>query len=108
MKNGLSLCLCVSVVIALAGLAAAQQEHTVRFNNIVSEAKIAFKHDNGASPQKFMPETMAGGSILLDYNNDGWPDVFLVNGGSFSDKQRAANARHRRYPDTWPGRSPAS
>ena len=90
-----------SVVIVLVGLealaGAAQQESPVRFTNIVSEAKIAFKHDNGASPQKFMPETMAGGSILLDYNNDGWPDIFLVNGGSFTDKQRAANARHRLY-----------
>jgi hypothetical protein len=78
-------------------VAAVQQEVPVRFTNIVSEAKIDFRHENGASPQKYMPETMSGGSIILDYNNDGWPDIFFVNGGSFSDKQKAAGARHRLY-----------
>jgi hypothetical protein len=76
---------------------ARQRDLPVRFTNIATEAKIAFKHENGASPQKFMPETMAGGSIILDYNNDGWPDLFFVNGGSFTDKQKAASARHRLF-----------
>ena len=82
-------------LVELAG--AAQQEMPVQFVNIASEAKVAFKHENGATPQKYMPETMAGGSMILDYNNDGWPDIFFVNGGSFADKQRAAGARHRLY-----------
>ena len=69
----------------------------VRFVNIAGEAKIAFKHENGATPQKYMPETMAAGSIMFDYNNDGWLDLFFVNGGSFVDKQKAAGARHRLY-----------
>src|SRR5262245_7304056 len=80
------------------GLTAVQpQEVSIRFVNIANDAKITFKHENGATPQKYMPETMAGGSIILDYNNDGWPDIFFVNGGSFADKQRAAAARHRLY-----------
>jgi hypothetical protein len=78
-------------------VSAARQEHSVRFTNIATEAKITFKHENGATPQKYMPETMAGGSIILDYNNDGWPDIFFVNGGSVADKQKAAAARHRLY-----------
>ena len=78
-------------------LRAQQQEMPVHFVNIASEAGITFKHENGASPQKYMPETMAGGSIIFDYNNDGWPDIFFVNGGSFTDKQKAAGARHRLY-----------
>jgi hypothetical protein len=82
-------------LVELAG--AAQQQTPVQFVNIASEAKVAFKHENGATPQKYMPETMAGGSIILDYNNDGWPDIFFVNGGSFVDKQKAAGARHRLY-----------
>ena len=81
----------------VAFVSAAQQEHSVQFTNIAAEAKINFKHENGATPQKYMPETMAGGSIILDYNNDGWPDIFFVNGGSFADKQKAAAARHRLY-----------
>ena len=80
-----------------AFVGAAQQEMPVRFVNIAPEAKIPFKHENGATPQKYMPETMAGGSIIFDYNNDGWPDIFFVNGGSFTDKQNADAARHRLY-----------
>ncbi len=78
-------------------VAVRQTESPIRFVNVAAEAKLAFKHENGASPQKYMPETMAGGSIILDFNNDGWPDIFFVNGGSFTDKQTAAGARHRLY-----------
>src|SRR5436190_3217640 len=76
---------------------APQQQSAVQFVNIATEAKIDFKHENGSTPEKYMPETMSGGSIILDYNNDGWPDFFFVNGGSFDDKQKAAGARHALY-----------
>lgn len=78
-------------------IAARQQETPVSFTDITSQAGIVFKHENGPTPQKYMPETMAGGSIILDYNNDGWPDLFFVNSGSFTDKQKAAGARHGLY-----------
>jgi len=84
-------------------IGAVQQQMPVRFADITSEAKIAFKHENGATPQKYMPETMSGGSIIFDYNNDGWPDIFFVNGGSFADKQKAAGARHRLYRNNQDG-----
>jgi enediyne biosynthesis protein E4 len=97
-RPALALLIAALLAIKLVELAgAAQQEMPVRFVNIASEAKVAFKHENGATPQKYMPETMAGGSIIFDYNNDGWPDIFFVNGGSFVDKQKAAGARHRLY-----------
>lgn len=88
------------IVLALIGamlVDARQQEPPIRFTNIAAEAGITFKHENGASAPKYMPETMAGGSIIFDYNNDGWPDLFFVNGGSFTDKQTAAGARHHLY-----------
>ena len=51
-----------------------------------------------------MPETMASGAIIFDYNNDGWPDLFFINGGSFVDKRVAAAARHRLYRNTGNGK----
>src|SRR3954466_14367408 len=74
-----------------------QQNAPVVFSNIAAQAGINFKHENGASPQKFMPETMGAGALIFDYDNDGWPDIFLVNGGSFVDSKVAAAARHRLY-----------
>src|SRR5438552_10729267 len=76
----------------------------VRFNNVAAEIGVSFKHENGASADKLLPETMAGGAVIFDYNNDGWPDLFLVNGGSFMDKQVAAAARHRLYRNTGDGK----
>jgi len=76
---------------------AAQGENRVSFSNVTSEAGINFRHENGASPDKYFPEIMGGGVLIFDYDNDGWPDVFFVNGGSFVDAAAAGRARHRLY-----------
>jgi hypothetical protein len=83
------------MTLSLTALTIAQQEVSIRFVNVATEAGIDFKHQNGATPEKYMPETMAAGAAILDYDNDGWQDLFLVNGGSFVNKQVAASARHR-------------
>ena len=54
-------------------------------------------HVNGASNEKFFPEIMGPGGLFLDFDNDGWLDVFLVDGGSFADPAVARRARHRLY-----------
>ena len=41
---------------------------------------IDFVLQNSATPQKHQPETMPGGIAILDYDNDGKPDLFFVNG----------------------------
>ena len=75
----------------------AQAGDAVRFANVASEAGIDFRHENGASPDKYFPEIMGGGALIFDYDNDEWPDVFFVNGGSFVDAAAAGRARHRLY-----------
>jgi thioredoxin-like negative regulator of GroEL len=45
-------------------------------------AGLRFVFDNGRTPQHFLPETMSGGIGLLDFNGDGWMDVYCVQGGS--------------------------
>jgi len=42
---------------------------------------IEFRHVHSPSARKHLPEAMGGGVALLDYNNDGLLDVFLVNSG---------------------------
>ena len=42
---------------------------------------LRFIHDNAASSRKRPPETMSGGVGLLDYDGDGWLDVYAVQGG---------------------------
>ena len=53
-------------------------------------AGIDFTHRNSPTTQKYLLETMGGGVALLDYNNDGLLDIFLVNGGKLTDPAEAA------------------
>jgi hypothetical protein len=42
---------------------------------------IHWTHTAGKSPQKHLPETSGAGCAFLDYDNDGWMDIYLVNSG---------------------------
>jgi hypothetical protein len=76
---------------------ARQQPAPAVFSDAAKQAGIDLKHENGASSEKYLPETMSAGALIVDYDDDGWPDIFLVNGGSFVDRDAAAAARHRLY-----------
>ena len=68
-----------------------------QFVDIARQAGVAFHHINGASPEKHLVETMGSGAVFFDYDGDGWPDIFLVDGGSVADAGIARQARHRLY-----------
>lgn len=59
-------------------------ETTPHFTEQTQRAGIHFKHTNGASKEKYLPETMGSGGLFFDYNNDGYLDIYLVNGGTIS------------------------
>ncbi len=69
----------------------------VRFTDVTREAGIDFRHVNGASPDKHLVETMGSGGLFFDYDDDGWIDLFLVDGGSFADPAVARRAQHRLF-----------
>lgn len=64
-------------------------------------AGIDFTHRNSPTSQKYLIETMGGGVAVLDYNNDGLLDVFLVNGGKLSDPAKLPANFSRREPAYW-------
>ena len=59
---------------------AASSQPTITFRDITQQAGIQFVHNNAAFGKKYLPETMGPGVAFIDYDNDGWPDIFLVNG----------------------------
>ena len=95
----------VFVGVALAGRTpdarAPQSEPSVpaaiTFQNITQAAGLTFTHTNGASPEKYLVETMGSGALFVDVDDDGWIDLLLIDGGSYADAAVAAKARHRLF-----------
>ncbi|MBI1176930.1 CRTAC1 family protein [bacterium] len=51
----------------------------VKFTDITKAAGITFSHNNGATGDKLLPESLGGGVAFFDFNNDGKPDLLFVN-----------------------------
>jgi enediyne biosynthesis protein E4 len=51
----------------------------IEFTDVTAQAGIHFKHNTGAFGKKYLPETMGSGVCIIDYDNDGWPDILFVN-----------------------------
>ncbi|HEX8464872.1 MAG TPA: CRTAC1 family protein, partial [Abditibacterium sp.] len=61
-----------------------------RFADVTQPAGIRFKHNNGAFGVMFLPETMGSGAAFIDYDGDGWQDIFFVNGRNWTAAELAA------------------
>ena len=57
----------------------------VEFTNNSKTAGIDFLHRNGATGKRLFPEPNGAGCAFLDYNADGWMDIYLVNSGNFQN-----------------------
>ena len=60
-----------------------------RLVDVTARAGIAFEHNSGAFGGKYLPETLGPGCAFLDYDNDGWQDILLVNGMDWPGHKRA-------------------
>jgi hypothetical protein len=52
----------------------------IRFSNRTAQAGIHFTHYNGMTKNKLLPETMGGGVLVIDFDDDGKPDLLFLNG----------------------------
>ena len=67
-----------------------------------SQSGIRWTHTSGASAHKYLPETTGAGCAFLDYDNDGWMDIYLVNSGKcdfFDPNPPLRNALYRNNRD---------
>jgi len=84
-------------------LAALLPSTPMTFREVPSQQSgISWVHVNGHSEKRYLPETIAPGVAIFDYNNDGWMDIFLVNSGEsvfFHPKVTLRSALYRNNRD---------
>jgi tetratricopeptide (TPR) repeat protein len=69
----------------------------VEFRDDAPTAGLGFHLDNGLTPIRQIPAVMSGGVGLLDYDDDGWLDVFCVQGGAFPPGQERPSGGDRLF-----------
>ena len=67
----------------------------VTFENITREAGVDVTLRSGDRNKMVLVESMVGGAAFVDFDDDGWIDLYLVNGSTFEDERRGA----RREPN---------
>jgi hypothetical protein len=87
----------IRVVGSQRGTAPASPDSPPRFTNTAPADGLDFRHVNGGTPDRHLLEIMGSGGLFFDYNEDGWVDVFIVDGGSLVDAKVDATARDRLY-----------
>ena len=75
----------------------------IRFRDITTQAGIHFTHNNGAFGKKWLPETMGPGCAFVDYDNDGYPDIVLINGADFPGHQHGGATTLKLYHNNHDG-----
>ncbi len=68
-----------------------------------SASGITWVHENAMSPSRFLPEALGPGCAFLDYDNDGWMDIFLVNSGPSDFWKPAKPVRNALYKNNRDG-----
>lgn len=70
-------------------------------HDVAGDSGLDFSYQNGASGKRYLLESMGGGVAVFDYDNDGWPDVYFIQGGDLPDpSKRIAKATHKTSEST--------
>ncbi len=59
----------------------------IEFTDVTAQAGIHFKHNSGAFGKKYLPETLGNGCAFLDFDNDGWQDILIVNSTAWPERK---------------------
>src|ERR1700758_626892 len=69
---------------------------SIRFADVTSRSGLDFVADSSPTPNKNQPETMLSGVGLIDYDNDGYLDIFLINGAALPSLKKESPKYYNR------------
>src|SRR5439155_810974 len=73
----------------------------IKFEDVTASAKIRFEH--AISPEKkYLIESMSGGVMLLDYDQDGWLEIYFTNAPSVEQAKRCEKVPSALYHNNLP------
>ena len=93
----------LAVLPLAAQVASGSSSAPIRFESIApAESGIRWEHVNGMSDERHLPETVGAGCAFLDFDNDGWMDIYFVNSGPsdfYAPDRKIGNALYRNNRD---------
>ena len=89
------------MITLLIALMAATPDCPIQLTDVAKEARLVFLHERGGTAEHRLPETMGSGIAWLDYDADGWMDVYVVQSGPFppANSPKAADRLFRNKGD---------
>ena len=66
----------------------AQEEGPIRLQNTAPGCGVDFILRNDAAGRMYQVETVLGGLGVIDFDNDGWPDLYCVNGAALPSMEK--------------------
>ncbi len=89
------------LIVGFSPILSHEEKATVTYVDATASSGLRFLHRNSKTSEKYLIETMTGGVALIDYDGDGWEDVFFVNGAKLKDPQPDNEILDKSAPEFW-------
>jgi len=81
-----------TLILSVSAMAALQSPApNIQFVDVTKSSGLTFTHNSGAFGKKYLPETLGPGVAFIDYDGDGWQDIFFTNGKDWPGQHRQSS-----------------
>src|SRR3954467_6632577 len=94
MKGALYCLVIALLMLPAAHLMSRAAAPAIQFTDVTKTSGITFTHYTGAFGKKYLPETLGPGVAFIDYDGDGWQDLFFTNGMDWPGQHRRSSTLH--------------
>ena len=77
------------LALSIPGALASTTKGPIQFQNAAPACGLDFVLRNDAKGRKYQVETVLGGLGVIDFDHDGWPDLYCVNGASLPSLEKS-------------------